>query len=163
MVLNLKGRKILSDPALDHIREFFRLRQNLLCLCFGRNKGFVVVDNVPFSPTSVKVIAIGICTFANRELHGFKGDPMVSSSGDAITARKLSSSFLDVLCRLTSLLVSNCVQVTLFTFHELTIPVQHICQKVIARGNFSAEFVCRIARHIYFATEAFLDFSQGRR
>jgi hypothetical protein len=86
-----------------------------------------------------------------------------SARSRAITARKLSSSFLDVLCRLTSLLVSNCVQVTLFTFHELTIPVQHICQKVIARGNFSAEFVCRIARHIYFATEAFLDFSQGRR
>ena len=58
----------------------------------------------------------------------------------AMIARMLSNSFFEVLCCLTSLFVSNCVQVTLFTFHELKTSFKDARQETIALSYFLAKF-----------------------
>lgn len=135
--LHFQRRIILGNPLLDDLKEFFGLRHNLLRLSLGGDKCIIVVDDVPFPPSYVEIIAVWVCGFTNREFYRFKRNPIVSSADDAIartgnrhfgslecgivgsgetlsadappsdasarsrrmTARSVSSSLLDVLCR----------------------------------------------------------------
>ena len=49
---------ILGVPPLDHVREFFRFRQNLRGLRFCSYKRIVIVNHVPLSPASVELITL---------------------------------------------------------------------------------------------------------
>src|SRR5215471_542288 len=77
---------ILGNPLLDDLNEFLGLRHNLLRLSLSRDKGVIVINHVPFSPTSVEVIAVGVRGLSNREPNHIEGDPVVSSADDAIAS-----------------------------------------------------------------------------
>src|SRR5258708_3922017 len=83
----------LSDPLPDHGKEFFRFSSDLLGLRFGSDAGIVIVNDVPFTPASVKIIAERVGDPAHCHLDALEGNSVVPGAGGHAIANACDCHF----------------------------------------------------------------------
>ena len=92
-----------GPSGLMHHNEFFGPGDNLDRFRFCGHKCIIIVNHVPCPTTSVEVIAVHVCGFANREVNDIERDLVVPSAHNAV-----ASTCNRHFCRLQGGVVRGC-------------------------------------------------------